>query len=178
MRLWKAVSKHATAGTSGRDAPTAAIASRAAGWCSGASGELAQRLVDLGVEEHRTGEAGPAVDDSVRDRVGIPHPVDRLAELRGVGSTRRCGELGVSEQLVLVTEEAQLERLDPALTVRTFMTPPARGPDRKARRGPYSAWPRHARIRGNPPLGAKSPMAEAPACAKVVACCPIQTSAR
>ena len=72
--------------------------------------EIPQRLDDLGVEAHRSGEPRAAVDHAVGDRVRAAHAVERLAELLGVGPPGGGRELRAREQLVVVAEESQLER--------------------------------------------------------------------
>ncbi len=66
--------------------------------------ELAQGLEDNGIEAHRSGELRAAMHHTVRDRIGAAQPVERRAELLGIGSPRRGGQLGVPEERVVVAD--------------------------------------------------------------------------
>ena len=107
---WKAVSKHATAGTSGRTAVTAASAARDFGWWSGArSVRASRRRDDAGVDPHGSGEGRPAVDDPVAHDVHRAEAADGVLELRGIGDAAGRGKIGGAVDDVAGVEHAQLE---------------------------------------------------------------------
>ena len=94
-------------------------------------GEIPQRLGDLGVEAHGSGEPRAAVDHAMGDRVGASHAVERLAELRGVGPPGGGRELGVARAARRRRRASRsLSELEPALTVRTCMAVQDRTPRR------------------------------------------------
>ena len=109
MPAWNAVSKQATAGTSGQDPVDeleGAERLRLVERC-----EVRERVEppeDAGVDAHRPDELVAAVDDPVPDRVDCPEPPHRLAHRLLLGAAARRGQALRRHQSVVV-EDRQLQ---------------------------------------------------------------------
>ena len=69
--------------------------------------EIAQAVLDGGVDQHRLPEPLAAVDDPVADGVGIAEPVaERVAQLAGVERRAGSGELALDQRRVAVADQA------------------------------------------------------------------------
>jgi hypothetical protein len=109
---WKAVSKHATAGSCGSSSRTASSAASDFGWCSGASSARAQLRLNLGVDHDRLVEALSAVRDPVPDRVGVTRSsVERLAQRHTIDMRARRLQLTRRDRRVqaVAGEQRQLQ---------------------------------------------------------------------
>ena len=116
IAAWKAVSKQATAGTSGQDrVHRGQRRERLRLVERGEVGERPQVRLDLVVEEDRPAVPRPAVDDPVADRPERAEAGDGLGDGRRVGRPARGRQVGRRDDVVGRVEDAQLEAARPGV---------------------------------------------------------------
>ena len=73
-------------------------------------GQLVERGRDIVVHAHRVAEALAAVHDPVPDRVGVRQLVQRAQQRAFVDPAARRVEVTLAQQLIVVAENAELQR--------------------------------------------------------------------